>query len=81
MPIFSGVERRGIEPRTFALPVRARGEGSREVRALSGQRPARELAIRYLRALVVGDPIRDRVGAELAEAVLAESIDDESEVG
>mgnify|MGYP003110083439 CR=1 FL=1 len=81
VPIFSGVERRGIEPRTFALPVRARGEGSREVRALSGQRPARELAIRYLRALVVGDPIRDRVGAELAEAVLAESIDDESEVG
>jgi hypothetical protein len=32
--------------------------------------PLRELAVRYLRALAEGDPLRDRLGAELGAAVL-----------
>lgn len=43
--------------------------------------PVRELAVRYLRALADGDPLRDRLGAELGAAVLASASSAESEAG
>lgn len=76
------VERRGIEPRTFALPVRSVGESFHGVACSRGQlaatsergellRGLREARLRYLLALVSSDPEerakRDRYGAELAE--------------